>query len=158
MGEQGGIPALATEGQSIHPQTGQDPHASQGELLGAPPRPREGKLRHQIGPARQSHGGAKVGIGHGDLAPLYEASAHDANHATAIPYLLPHTGQQIGMAAVKGIEFTDHTRGPHKPPSLSKILYPVYHGKPSLSRLTGDFHKDGGGFRKYFEKQITTKF
>ena len=82
-------------------------------MLGAPRGPGEGKLHHKVSASRKSRLGTQVGVGHGCLASLDEPPAHGADHQPLLPRKLPHTGEQVGVAAMEGIEFTDHTRYAH---------------------------------------------
>ena len=113
VGQEAFVPALTAEGERGHPQMGQDAYPRGGKMLGTGRRPGKGKLQHQISSAGKSHQPSQVGVGHGCLSPLDKSPAHEADHTAVVSYLLPHTGQKVGVTVMEGIEFTDHTRCAH---------------------------------------------
>ena len=108
------IPAFAAEGQAIHPQPRQHPYPGLGKMLGASRRPGEGKLQNQVRTARKGGFRPQIRVGHRRLPSLDEPPAHETDHQALVSRLLPHTGQQIGVAPVEGIQFTDYPRRVHK--------------------------------------------
>jgi hypothetical protein len=91
-------------------------HASPGEALRRAEGPGQGQLQHQVGSAPDGGGGPGPLVHQGEVSPLDEIPAHDADDGGTGPQAAAGFLQQVDVSIVEGIVLCYDTSDGHKIP------------------------------------------